>query len=114
MALAQSHPPQPALRSSAPLGPSLTLRSSAQLWPLAPQAFHECFQASRSVILLRNRSHCSRAVANEIELVLVGGVKIPWVQKQRLLRINYSESQNQLTNFSDLVILRTSTRFIAC
>src|SRR5271170_3890443 len=35
MALAQSHPPQPALRSSAPLGPSLTLRSSAQLWPLA-------------------------------------------------------------------------------
>jgi len=53
-------------------------------------------------------------MANGIELVLLGGVEIPWVQKQRLLGINYSESQNQLTNFSDLIILRTSTRFIAC
>ena len=42
------------------------------------------------------------------------GIEIPRVPKQRLLGINYSESQKQLTNLSDLVILRTSTRFIAC
>ncbi len=33
----------------------------------------------RYAATIRDRSHCSRAVANRIELVLVGGVEIPWV-----------------------------------